>query len=385
MHAARPEGSLTADFMMSAQRRLSRIGVLLDDLRQHSDTEAAVVELRSMFHNLAGLAGAFGFALASRRARAGELLCSRIRSESRAATRQEHQVLSDTANAITHCLAIEQGQNVAHAPSLSEVNQVYTIYVLEWSDVARDIWLSELEADGMLATGVSSVEELAAAMANDSPDAIIADADLMMRDDFQLLWQLQALRPRRPITLLVGTIPDFRDKLRAIRMGADAYFDTTTPHDRVLHRLQVELRRASRCLPRILIIDDDPIQTAWLRAILEPAGYMIQSCNDAAQFEHELSTTQPDLLILDMMLSGNIKGSDLASYARQHEVYRTIPIIWLSGCERAELRAATQSSGGLYLQKPVEPKTLRDVIAGCLRMTGQTPNQEQASYASGMR
>ena len=49
------------DFIKSADQRLSRIGILLCELRQDREDPAVLEELHSMFHNLAGTGGACGY------------------------------------------------------------------------------------------------------------------------------------------------------------------------------------------------------------------------------------------------------------------------------------------------------------------------------------
>src|SRR5436853_352907 len=70
--------------------------------------------------------------------------------------------------------------------------------------------------------------------------------------------------------------------------------------------------QASACPGRILCLEDDPDQAAYVCAILESASHQTAVAHDAGEFERMIEQFRPDLLLLDVTLpDGN--GIDLAS------------------------------------------------------------------------
>ena len=67
-------------------------------------------------------------------------------------------------------------------------------------------------------------------------------------------------------------------------------------------------RAASR---RVLIVDDDPTQLAIMRPVLSDAGYDVETCTDATEFEECIAAFAPDLVLMDEWV-GSESGAQLA-------------------------------------------------------------------------
>ena len=222
-----------------------------------------------------------------------------------------------------------------------------------------------MQAAGLPARGVSTEQEL---LSSPHPiDAVILDAGPVARNGFQLIKRLRSrVGGDQTAILLTGALPSFGDKVDAIRHGADAYFEQTADFSAVETRLQELIERRRRRSGNILIVDDDPDQVTWMRAILAGAGYQVYSCKDPRFFEQELALAKPDLILLDILMP-NILGTDLARYIRQDEVYRAVPIIILTSVTNDQVRVDAALAGGdLHLQKPAPARVLLTAVAGCL-------------------
>lgn len=59
---------------------------------------------------------------------------------------------------------------------------------------------------------------------------------------------------------------------------------------------------------RVLSVDDDPINQMVVQNLLAPAGYEVIQAMDGAEALQILaeSTTQPDMILLDVMMPGEI-------------------------------------------------------------------------------
>src|SRR6188768_232795 len=61
---------------------------------------------------------------------------------------------------------------------------------------------------------------------------------------------------------------------------------------------------------RVLVIDDEPQMTEWLKVVLEHAGYDVRSAFIGVRGEELFKTWRPDAVLTDMMLP-DIDGIEL--------------------------------------------------------------------------
>jgi len=356
-------------FVEHAEKRLARMEIVLDELRQDARDQACLGALKSQFHNLAGTGGAYSFFEVSRHAQEGETLCNQILRREGPVADVEQKTLRGLVAQLRSSLSTEKTVALEAMTALFgstvEVPGLKVV-VLEWFDETRKQWTQEVRNAGWPARGVSTQEEFFREFKH-GPDAVIASADELAREGFQFLSRLRTLDGGdQTVVILIGTLTHFTDKVDAIRMGADAYFEHKTEFAVVIDRLQELLQKRQPKSGSILVVDDDAEQVAFLRAVLQLAGYQVHSCKDPRLFEQELLLAKPDLIILDLMLP-SIQGADLARYIRQHETYRSVPIIILSAVKNANLRAEAALAGGdVQLQKPVTAEVLLHTVNGAI-------------------
>ncbi len=103
---------------------------------------------------------------------------------------------------------------------------------------------------------------------------------------------------------------------------------------------------------KILIVDDDPDIALTLATILEDAGYAVISTSNGDRVRHVTETEQPDLIILDMLLSGR-DGREIAVDLKRQEATRRIPILMISAHPLARQEAAAAGADA-FLDKPFD-------------------------------
>lgn len=360
--------SLLEQYTARVQQRLKRVAELLLELRQDGGDGERLGELTSMFHNLAGSGGAYGFYELSRIARRGETLGNQLLQQGRLASEPELRTLHSIARELKACLAQESELAKQALQTLLEATAQISpleVIILEWSDEARERLVTQVHGAGLPAHGVSTAAELLAERTQ-APSAVIADSSAVARDGFILLKQLRGLPGGdRTAIILIGNLTSFADKVNALRQGADACFEQGVEFATVFERLQELLEQRQQRGGSILIVDDDPDQVTLLRAILQEAGYQVHSCRDPRYFDHELELAKPDLIILDLLMPG-ILGSDLARYIRQDPQHRTVPIIMLSALDKEKLQNEMARGADLYLQKPVAAKAMLSAVKSCI-------------------
>lgn len=119
-------------------------------------------------------------------------------------------------------------------------------------------------------------------------------------------------------------------------------------------------------IPRILIVEDEPILALELKEDLQDMGFAVSEVvADGDMVLHAFLRNKPDVVLMDIKLHGFRDGIDSASQIRGF--YKT-PIIYLSSFPEGEVvdrlvRTAPYS----YLQKPYELPRLQQVIASAVR------------------
>lgn len=117
-------------------------------------------------------------------------------------------------------------------------------------------------------------------------------------------------------------------------------------------------------MPRILIIDDDPAITKLLTGELQQHGFEVESVVDGRQALQATEAFQPDVILLEIVLSG-VNGLEICRRLRERS---PVPIIVLTGLEEEEMRIQGLEAGADdYLTKPYSFRELIARIRAILR------------------
>lgn len=112
---------------------------------------------------------------------------------------------------------------------------------------------------------------------------------------------------------------------------------------------------------RILIVEDSFIVAYHLQATLESEGYIVlgtqASGEGALQF---METQQPDLVLMDIMLSGDLDGIETARIIKQKY---SLPVIYITALtDKKTIQRAKVTEPYGYLTKPFEDREIFTVI-----------------------
>ena len=112
---------------------------------------------------------------------------------------------------------------------------------------------------------------------------------------------------------------------------------------------------------QILLVEDEAIVSMDLRHKLESLGYRVPaeiSSGEAAV--DAASRLRPDVVLMDIGLSGKMDGIDAAAQIRDHF---DVPVVYLTAyTDEATLERAKLTEPFGYLLKPVDPKALQTVV-----------------------
>ncbi len=108
---------------------------------------------------------------------------------------------------------------------------------------------------------------------------------------------------------------------------------------------------------KILLVDDTSTDLVVLATYLRKMGHEVITCENGEQAFELFKLHQPDLLVLDVIMSG-MDGYEVARRIRSLGD-EWIPIIFLSSKTRAEdIVAGIEAGGDDYITKPVDQTVL---------------------------
>lgn len=112
---------------------------------------------------------------------------------------------------------------------------------------------------------------------------------------------------------------------------------------------------------KILVAEDDMIIARDIRYTLESFGYHVSAVVASGEECIEKALYfQPDLVLMDIKLNGNIDGMSAAQqiYDRFH-----IPVVYLTGCgDRRTLARAKRAECFGFVSKPFDESVLQQVL-----------------------
>lgn len=107
---------------------------------------------------------------------------------------------------------------------------------------------------------------------------------------------------------------------------------------------------------RILIVDDEPKLVRLVHEVLTATGYEVMAARNGEQAIEMVAIEQPDLVILDIVLLGEMNGYDVARRIRE---FSNVPIIMLTAKVReADMLRGFDAGVDDYIRKPFSSKEL---------------------------
>lgn len=104
----------------------------------------------------------------------------------------------------------------------------------------------------------------------------------------------------------------------------------------------------------LLVTDDNPVNTRFLKILLEKEGFNILTANNGANCITLAKKEKPDLILLDIQMPG-ITGIDVCRILRQDPETKGVLIVFLTACtDKMILKEAFESGGTDYVTNPVQ-------------------------------
>lgn len=355
---------LRGRFVRGSQERLGRIAVCLERLEKDRADTAALSELRKEFHNLSGLGTTYGFPLVTRLGLKGEAACDTLRSAGATPAAEDLDAYRKILDELREQFTAAESDRGPEAHTLVGAPRRPDILTVQGDPEFLDAVSQFGEKEGLQMRTVPSYAAAISEVTRQMPDGVLVDVDLPDGSAYELVEYVRGLPGGESAAVLIlSGRTGFLDRVEAIHCGADGFFQKPVDWEALSRRLHQLLERLRRAPPRILAVEDDPEQAAYVRKVLESVGYEVRVISDPRQFEAALISFQPDLVLMDILLP-EVSGYDLAQYLRQDERYATLPVLFLSTEEQLQARIrAIKAGGDEHLVKPVTPGILLSTVA----------------------
>ena len=132
-------------------------------------------------------------------------------------------------------------------------------------------------------------------------------------------------------------------------------------------------------MTKILVIDDDPDFTLAVQMVLEAHDFEIETAMTPEEGINKVLSTEPDLVILDVMMPTGYEGFDVAREIREKHKLIDLPIFMLTSIhdtKKVPYRFAPDEHYlpvDVFLDKPIEPDQLVDTIQEMLGERREEP------------
>jgi DNA-binding response OmpR family regulator len=119
-------------------------------------------------------------------------------------------------------------------------------------------------------------------------------------------------------------------------------------------------------MPKVLVIDDDPVIVELLRVNFEIEGFEVVSAGDGREGYERARSERPDLVLSDIMMP-RFDGLQLLSMLKRDPATRSLPVILLSAkAQNAEVQQGLELGADDYVTKPFDPLELIDRVNAVL-------------------
>jgi DNA-binding response OmpR family regulator len=373
-----------------------RLGKLQIELRYHASNEA---------HKLAGTLGSFGYEMGSKLARAIEHFLMGDKPLAPTQAPQLSRLLSELKGTLS---------KPPTPPTIEQFEPTQIPLVLVIDDESLSNQLKTEAMSWGVRIEVASNWAIALAVISQSPQAVLLNLNGQdpIEKGLTLLQKLKEQLPTTPI-LVIGEQDNLTHRVAVSRLGVQRFLHKPVSTAEIFEAIRVCDRRSravsvacpqdigiappmpngtlglsglasslsakrtlrerliAQVLPKsqaseakVMILDDDPIALELLSNLLQPWGLRVKTLQDPQQFWEVLTTTTPDLLVIDLEMP-TYSGVDLCRVVRQDPKWGNLPILVVTAHTDLEsIQQVFAAGADDFIGKPVVgPELVTRVIS----------------------
>ncbi|MFB1489829.1 MULTISPECIES: EAL domain-containing protein [unclassified Thiocapsa] len=224
---------------------------------------------------------------------------------------------------------------------------------------------------GLHLDAFEDLDALEAALGRARPAALILDLRYVSfgAGPSGLIERLTGTGNTKPEVVCIAAAENIETRLQVMRAGARGYFPTPVAVSDLAKRL-VELSgptKSSR--PRILVVEDDPLQAKYIALLLSKAGMEPHIVDRPLEILRKMHDVRPDLILMDLYMP-DASGTELTAIIRDHGEYFDTPIIFLSAeTDPDKQLEALRVGGDSFIAKPIQREQLIGAIEHRIRLS----------------
>jgi len=115
----------------------------------------------------------------------------------------------------------------------------------------------------------------------------------------------------------------------------------------------------------VLLAEDDRSARRYFEVILQRAGYEVVSAADGVEAMKAALGGPVDAVVTDAIMP-HLGGRELCRFLRSHPKLARLPVVLLSGADKAQDAHDAAAGADVRLSKPVRPEELTDCLARLL-------------------
>jgi CheY-like chemotaxis protein len=114
----------------------------------------------------------------------------------------------------------------------------------------------------------------------------------------------------------------------------------------------------------LLLIDDNEDILFMLKAMFQFKGYKVTVKADAEALENFILQVQPDIILMDMLLSG-ANGCELCKQIKLNPAIAHIPVVMMSAMPNAAI-TCKEAGAAHFIEKPFEMDSMLNLVAAAI-------------------
>jgi diguanylate cyclase (GGDEF)-like protein len=367
-------------FQRSLEQRVNVLRTAERSLQAGKLTSEQQVIAKAEAHRLAGSLGTFGYPHGSDLAKLIENLLLESTTPEKLKALRMHQLL------------LELDRELSKPPVARILNptaEPLVLFVGEDLNLADALYLEAVERKFQFEL-VESAKIFDLLIEQTSVVVVMAMDQPTATDQSNRLALLQRLKQRFPNTPVlslgcdhaIASVIDLaqaslEQRIQVARMGGDRYLPAPSNLKEIFDAIAQLLPQPPKSEAKVMIVDHDPKILATLETSLNPWGMQVTCLSYAIQFWNVLTTTKPDLLLLDLEMP-TFNGIDLCLAIRQEPQYDDLAIIMTTAqSDRTLMQQAFAAGADDLVSKPLQEPELISLI---LTRIEKMRSRQQQSY-----
>jgi len=119
---------------------------------------------------------------------------------------------------------------------------------------------------------------------------------------------------------------------------------------------------------KVLVVEDNPDVLEAVRLLLEAEGFTVVTAEECFSGMDCLESSPPDVIVTDIGLPA-MTGLELIRYVRTKSNLQNIPIVAMSGYDKAYLATAMMAGANATLHKPEDLENLTTMVQSVIGST----------------